>query len=342
MDLLKTISKLLSKPLVLFIILISLLMSVVNSSQYFSGILNTPPDKVYLGTSHFPMDYFLYLNHFFQGAHGAWLTVNRYTGEPTSPSIIYWSNLLMGKLGGALGLTPDISYNLWVIILTFLVLISAALVLKKIFPGQPRLILFGFIYSTFATSLMNHIYVNGQGMWFPFLLWRTPHFAFDRLGNVPHQLLQTILFLWLTLIYFRNNKPGPAIMLMVLSVALTTLNPAQTAIFICVAALVEILGFIQGGKVNLSKLILLAFPNLLTFIYTGQILHTLPHLQSLIWELAQQDKTDILFLLLSMGPISILAISGLPFVDRKKPIFQFTAILPLLCYGLFLSPLLIY
>ncbi len=96
---------------------------------------------------------------------------------------------------------------------------------------------------------------------------------------------------------------------------------------------------LQKQKIDFVKLACLGIASLLTFIYVNQIFHTLPHLQALIWDAAQQDKTDLLFLLLSMGPISFLALIGLIFIDRKKPIFIFTAALPLFSYAMFLSPL---
>ncbi len=335
-----TLSKLKS-PLLIIVLLISVTMSLANSAQYFIELANTPKNTVYLGTTFYYMDYFFYLNHFFQGAHGVWLTVNRFTGENTPKSIIYWPNILMGKIGGIVGFSPITSYNVYAILISFLVLITSAYLLKKIFPSEPRLLLAGFIFSTFATSLLNHINVNGNTMWYPFELWKTPDFAFNRLGNVPHQLLQTLLFFLLTIVYFDKNQTSKIrfILIALLSSALTSLQPATMAIFVISVIITSGWLFIYKNKLNIAKLACLGIFSALTFIYVNHILHTPPHLYAILWDGYQQDRTTIPFLLLSVGPISFLALLGIIFsVTSKKPLLIFAIVLTALSYALFLSP----
>lgn len=319
--------------------LLSLILALANSLFFILGSIQTPPGTVFLGTIHYWEDYFLYLNHFFQGAHGNWLVANRYTSEITTPSIIYWSNLMLGKIGGLLSLSPILSYNLSVIFLSFGSLVTSYLLLKKIFPTDRLRAFTGFFLSATATSMINHIWVDGKPMWYPFQLWRTPHYAFDRLGGAPHQILQTLLFLSMTILYFHkeSTKPKVVALLSLLTIALATLNPIQTVIFIG-AAWASTLAVPDLRKSHVAPLFLVSIIAFASFLYTNSVLSTLPHLQSKLWEGAQQTTTTLPFLLLSIGPVSLLFFIGLlPSLRQKNPLLLFSIILVLGTYALFLS-----
>ena len=323
----------------LFVVIFALVLAIINSIGFFAGLLNRPANTVYLGTIHYWEDYFLYLNHFFQGAHGNWLVANRYTSESTAPSILYWSNLLLGKIGGFIYLSPILSYNLSVILLSFLVLVTAYLLLKKIYPTDRLRALAGFFIGAAATSMINYIRVDGKPMWYPFQLWRTPHYAFDRLGGVPHQILQTLLFLCMTILYFHKNcaKPKIVALLSLLTILLATLNPVQAVMFIG-AAWACTLAVPAMRKTHIPHLFLISIVALSSLLVTNSVLSELPHLQSKLWEAGQHTITTLPFLLLSIGPVSLLFFIGLvPALRQKNPILLFGSILVLGAYTLFLS-----
>lgn len=329
------------KRTITIVFLLSLILALANALLFILGSIRTPPGTIFLGTIHYWEDYFLYLNHFFQGAQGNWLLINRYTSEATAPSILYWSNLILGKIGGSVYLSPILSYNLSVIFLSFFTLVTSYLLLKKIYPHDRLRALAGFFLSATATSMINHIWVSGKPMWYPFQLWRTPHYAFDRLGGAPHQILQTLLFLSMTILYFHkeSTKPKVVALLSLLTIALTTLNPIQTVIFIG-AAWVSTIAIPALRKTHIPHLLLISIIALAVFLYTNSVLSQLPHLQSKLWEAAQQTTTTLPFLLLSIGPISLLFILGLlPSLRQKNPILLFGIILVLGTYIMFLSPL---
>lgn len=329
------------KRTITIVFLLSLILALGNSLLFILGSIRTPPGTVFLGTIHYWEDYFLYLNHFFQGDSGNWLVVNRYTSEATAPSIIYWSNLMLGKIGGSLYLSPILSYNLSVMFLSFFTLVISYLLLKKIYPHDRLRALAGFFLSATATSMINHIWVSGKPMWYPFQLWRTPHYAFDRLGGAPHQILQTLLFLSMTILYFHkeSTKPKVVALLSLLTIALTTLNPIQAVIFIG-AAWGSTLGFPALRRTHIPHLLFISIIAFATFLYTNSVLSQSPHLQSKLWEAAQQTTTTLPFLLLSIGPISLLFILGLlPSLRQKNPMLLFGVILVLGTYIVFLSPL---
>lgn len=327
------------KRTILLVSLLSFVLALGNSLFFILGVIRTPPGTVFLGTTHYWEDYFLYLNHFFQGAEGNWLVVNRYTSEVTAPSFIYWSNLILGKIGGLLQLTPIVSYSLSVILLSFGSLVISYLTLKKIFPMDSLRAFSGFFIGAAATSMINHIWVDGKPMWYPFQLWRTPHYAFDRLGGAPHQMLQTLLFLSMTILYFhkKSAKPKVVALLSLLTIALTTLNPIQAVIFIG-AAWACTLAIPTMRKTHIPHLFLISIFAFSSFLVTNSVLSTLPHVQSKLWEAAQQTTTTLPFLLLSVGPVSLLFFFGLlPSLRQKHPILLFGIILVLGTYVLFLS-----
>lgn len=320
---------------------VTILLTLANSSNFLAGVLGTKLGEVYLGTTHYYEDYFLYLNQFFQGAHGGWLTLNRYTTESTPASILFWPNVLLGKLGGLFGLSPEISYNLSVMLLTFTVLIVLSSLMRHVFPKDKTKALIGFILAALSTSLINHIWVNGKPMWYPFQLWKTPNFALDRLGGVPHQLVQTLLFLlamhaWF---FYRSKKISTPLVAGVLLLLLTTLNPVMSAIFLGTLWITQIIIRPKQATSWMTLLVTSVGVGATAWYYNG-LSSLQPHVQSKLWEAGQQIATTPLFMLLSIGPISVLGIIGaIAIIKRARPVELFSIILLVACYALYFSPI---
>jgi hypothetical protein len=304
-----------------FVIAICGTLAITNSISFFVSLARKPVGTTYLGTIHYWEDYFLYLNHFFQGAHGAWLTVNRYTSEVTSPSIIYSCNVLLGKIGSLFFLSPILSYNIGVLLLSFTALFLTFLFLRRIFASQPALAFWGFVTGSFATSLINRVHAQSGGMtWWPFQIWRTPHFVFDRLGGATHQQFQTIFaYLFFILLSVKPTTPrkekialwGP----ICVNILLTIVNPIQSVFYVgMLYGAYAVIFLIRRTKLNRFewlRMILLGVTTGLSFLYISGVLNELPHVQSKLWEASQHSYTNIPFLLLSIGPIVPLAIVGL-------------------------------
>lgn len=319
-------------------VIVAIILTLANSSNFFAGVMRTAPGEVYLGTTHYYEDYFLYLNQFFQGAHGGWLTANRYTSELPPPSILFWPNVLLGKLGGAVGLSPEISYNLAVLLLSFAVLITISSLMHHAFPKDNTKAFIGFLLAVLSTSLINHIWVNGRAMWYPFQLWKTPNFALDRLGAVPHQIVQTLLFLlamhaW----FFFHPKKIPA--LLVLLVLLTTLNPVMSALFLFSVWVTYLLTKPRQGSSFITRVAATIGASVTAWYYT-MISNQEPHIQSKLWEAGQQITTTPGFMLLSIGPISFVGIIGAwAAVKRARPVHIFSIVLLGTGYLLYFSPI---
>lgn len=323
------------------LIILALLFTTANSAGLITGIFSRPPNTVYLGTIHYFEDYFLYINHFFQGAHGAYLTANRYTIETTSPTILYWTDLFTGKIGNIMSLSPITSYHISLFVLTILTIIAIYLLFMCIFPKSKIQTFIGFLFALTSTSFMNHIYVDKRPMWYPFQLWKTPHFALDRFGGVPHQTLQYLLFLLLTILCFSQNVLYSKVKLIIIGIlafSLISINPIQGIIFLVAFLATQGLVYIQKKPIPYSKILVLIFASICTFIYVYHLSTTLPHSIARSWDGLQQTTTTFPFLLYSLGPISILVLLGIiPSYRSGNKFLIFSIILTLGTYALFFS-----
>lgn len=294
---------------------VSAVMAIANSVSFFISVFSTPPQTVYLGTIHYWEDYFFYLNHFFQGAHGAWLTVNRYTPEATRPTIIYWSNVLAGKFFGILGLQPVVSYNVTVLILSFAVLFTAYLLIRKMLKKTPQLILPAFLMAALATSMQNRVRSSeGPMIFWPFQIWKTPHFAFDRLGGAPHQILITLITYLVFLAYYRRKtSPWTVAATAILAVMLALIQPVQALAVAGAITGAEVTGWLMEKRTSglpFTKAFVLIAASGAASVYMYGLLNLPPHIQTKIWEATQHSYTTWPFLFLSIGPVAVLGIIG--------------------------------
>ena len=334
------------------VIIISLIFTLLNAAPFFYGLISRPENKIYLGTIHYYQDFFFYVSQFYQGAHGNWLNHNLYTGENTSPSLLYLPNIILGKIFSLFGLSAEYSYNFSLIALTFIRLLLTYKLIKLLSKNNTPKAFLAFIFHLLATSFLNRIVADGSVRYFPFLLWRTYQFAFFRLGGIPHHALETIFFIILTFYYFKNFplKIHHLLLLFVLITALTLINPVPAALFITSVIFsllfTHLLKYLSLKKSsppqNLTtyylELIPLIFGFSLLFNYLTEIHKHQPFLQVKLWEQSQQIITSLPFLFVSMGPIVILAIIGIvPVIKNMNPASFFIVTLPLLSYTLFLS-----
>lgn len=179
----------------------SVLVIVLTTVKLFVQFFHRPANHVFIGMTHYFEDFYYYLDQFYQGANGGWLTNNNFTSEYLPPTLIYWSHILMGKVGGLLGLESYTSYNLSLLLLKFCFLIICYWVLKRIFPRN-----FWYRYSVFLIFLFSTtipvFYSTGEGgvISLPLHLWGTKNLINSRFGNIPYRYVTNILFLILLLL----------------------------------------------------------------------------------------------------------------------------------------------
>jgi len=322
----------------IIVCLISVSLAICANFTYFFLVFQTPPGYISLGITSYWQDYFYYLSQVVQGAHGAILNNNLYTSELTTPTLLYWCNLLYGRIGNFFGLSPVSTFHISNIVLDSCMLVGAYVLFKKVFP-QPKLAGIAFFFFTFSTSLINRLPKSSPVPFWPFELWRVPNFMFHRLSTVPNHITQTVL--WLVLLYLLF-KPLPIklwvrITFIIVVTALTTLlHPVMVGLTVIMytAAI-----WIVKKSRKLPDTLALVFGFGVTFAYTILAFQNNPYIQSRIWENNQQVYTTILFFLKSIGPIVPLVLLGL-FVRRKTltAIERLGVLLIITCYGVFLFP----
>ncbi len=332
----------------IIVFIVSIGMAILNSLAFFTDLIRQPAGTVYLGTIHYWEDYFYLLNHFFQGAHGAFLAANQFTHEATPANLMYWNNVMMGKLGGFIGLPPAYSYNLWVLLLSFFVILSIWRIMKTFFPGKSMHALIGFLFAVFSTSMINRVHAAAGGMaWWPFQIWGTPHFAFDRLGGAPHHLLRTLMSMLFFLVLFdpswqpRTRKR--ILLALIVTLVFASVNPVQAVLifglFVCVRGFI----FITRKQLPEKNLLIgygvIGIAAMVMFFIMNYELTLPPYNQAKIWEANQDSYTTIPFLLLSIGPVVIPFIAGVIVRFKKMTGGElFGLLFILVTYTIFLSP----
>jgi hypothetical protein len=322
----------------LFVIILSLIVTILNATAFIKGLILQPPNTVYMGMVHYFEDYFYYLNNFWQGAHGAWLVANRYTAEHTAPGFNYWLDLLMGKIGGVFGLSPVWSYNLWLILLVFVTLLASYILIRKFLPKQHFASVLAFLFALFATSMMR--ITNGRIDWFPVHEVSSDHYAFDRLTSVPRHTAEALLFYLLTLIVFTKPVSPFAIILIWL---LTITNPVMGGVFIGVLLLYNVLARLKrlaAPTIPWSTILMLTAPAVMAYLYMSFIMTTPPHMQAKAWEATQQTYPSLMYFFLSAGPMYVLAAIGvIAYFIAPQPLILFCVILVVSTHLIYFSPI---
>jgi len=295
---------------------------------------------VYLGATHYFEDFMFYTSQFMQGSKGALTNTNLYTEEPTTATLLYFPNILLGHIGQIFPVMPSTIYNISCILLSFFILITAYILLVRLFPNK-KLAPIAWMFFAFSTSFMNKLPAGLADAYWPFDLWGTPHYLFNRLGGMPHRLVMTILFfVGLSLLFDKKISWPKWVQISIACISifsLTLIQPLATVlllgVFICTAIMnrketrmTTMIGSILGGMSGIAYLLAL---------YVAD-----PYVKALGTEGKWQTTTSLFFLLRSIGPIVPFALIGM--ITRKKwtAIEQYGAILLFSTYTLFLFPIL--
>lgn len=319
------------------VILLSILASLGASITYFSFVFHTPSQTINLGATHYWEDYMYYISQFTQGAHGAWLNHAMYTEEAIPPTLLHEPNILLGKIGGIFHLTSMDTYNIGSIVLVFLFLILTYYCLKKLFP-KPIYAIPAFLFFLFSASLMNRLPDGAPYRFFPFLLWNTPHYMFERLNMPPHYLIINILFLLsLLLLFTRHQKAWMNMTILGMLFALTILHPVASTLLVGTYWLTTIC---WKDHRDWKKTWFLTTGYLFGICYLASLYFTNNFGALMIVEAQWQDRTNLPFLLKSIGPIVPFAMLGMLFrLKKASAIERFGIILLPGVYITFLLPI---
>lgn len=316
---------------------VAIAVSALNQLHVIREWLTNPADRYFTGIAHYFADFFLYAAQMKQGAGGALLYYHRFTNESVPPTWIYWFNNLLGFIGNLFGLSPFATYNVSLLLLVIISILLFYSLLVMLYPSDKinpapfqwcwikRVIALIFILTASPFLSLG----NAEGLWF------SPSLAFNRIGGVPHQVFQTILFILLTMSFSRKS-----LFIIPLAILGSSANPIQMLLFILAAFVTTVVLLIKHRdiRVGLPLLVLLAvsFPAawLTNLQFNSPVIAV-----AKVWEMAQWVNRSLPFIVSSIGPILLFIPFGIaPFLGKFRPvtilIFSYAAI----SFLLFFSP----
>lgn len=327
--------------------IITLFFTVENILPYFVGLSLTPKGAVFLGTVHHPGDYFYYVSQFAQGATRWLSTLDLYTAEPVRPTLVGWSNALLGHLLSLFGASPIFAYQISIAILTLL-LFYASYVLAREVLGQKRL----------ATITL---YLFGLYHAFPIIRDGLPsygdyfnNFAVPRVrfGAVPHQLLlasASIFLSFFILRYCDKQTHKSKKLLFGIAASSIILASLQPALWVTIIGIFCFVSFIYGlsrrdikGILNtfIYPIFIASISGFLPILYLSNLFNTLPFVQLKTWEATQHTTFTVGHFISASGPIFLIALAGLPwFLNHATYKRVYIACFAVVSFILFLSPI---
>ncbi len=341
----------------LLVFVISVGFTLVNSLHVITQWLTNAPDRVFTGIAQYVEDYFFYVDIMAQGASGHLAALPHFTSEQFPASFIYWYNALIGWTGHVVGLSPFASYNIALITFVFILCFLWYVVSKLIYPTNrfARLTCFFFILSASGFIDINNFLIHKRIDLFG-QFWFSPAPAFNRLGAVPHQALQTILLIILIICFshvlsrlvskhfFSKSDLSLLMLLAGLSFLTSTMSPIQMLLLVSAALLTTIWLAHSTRRVQLlmyimpaSVLLLATFPGF--FLSYRWFLHPI-FVVARLWEASQNVSVSIFSMILAIGPIVFLIPFGIiSFLKNATPLRVTFFLYGMLSFIVFYSPI---
>lgn len=323
----------------IMVAIIGLILLVLMQWQYIYLVIHTPPGKVFLGTVHFPPDYFNYLTNIVQGEKNFLKSTVLYTQEKIPENYLRWPFVILGRIHYLTGIGIAEIYNLANIVFLVSFLWAVYKFLKIIFPGEPEKRVLAFLFFAFSMA-WPVIHFGSEGIQLSYYYqWYNIGNIFVRFGQTPHHLLGNTLltlgFLLLVIWFEKNNQQDSrkravnAFLLFIFGFLSASLSPTHFVISVIASFVALILFtfsrktlFRSGNFVPCLSFVAGGIPSLI-YIY---LLHkTEPYNAVAIWEVVQQLNINAKTLFLSGGLIIILAFFGVIPLWRKRgfgPIFS--------------------
>ncbi|MBI3559966.1 hypothetical protein HY087_02475 [Candidatus Gottesmanbacteria bacterium] len=173
---------------------IAILTAFFNLFHVFYWALKTPPHTIFIGITHWYEDYFFYLSGLTQGAAGAWKLKNLYTLEAIPLGFSWIFNLVLGRIAALISLPVWTTYDGTIFFLSLVYVLTAFMVLTRIFPHQPGKRLGALVIAITSTHFFAIEKSALGGVTFvPITYFYAYTAAFNRFGGVAHHVAQNIL-----------------------------------------------------------------------------------------------------------------------------------------------------
>lgn len=284
--------------------------------QYVVGLLRTPQNMVYLGTVHWPSDYFYYLSQFIQGRENWLASTMLYTPEKLEPVFIGWQHVLAGKILSLLGINVIFSYQVAVAVFLILFLIAAYLLIKEFFPQSASKRLLTLLFFISSTSLVKIARSEDGLLFYYFNHWYNLGSNIQRFAPTPHHLLAYALGTIALLLFIKiigEKSPDWRLnsFLAICAFLQASINPVT---FGLTAVVFVIIALVKSRRTILPAFIFLA-GGMPSAVYAKWVFSQPPYNLSSAWETSQQLMMTPISLLQDSGLIIIFALIGLwPFL----------------------------
>ncbi|MDH7476031.1 MAG: hypothetical protein QHH09_00995 [Microgenomates group bacterium] len=348
---------------VIIISSIGITISLINILHVIIGAARTPAGFIYQATGHYYLDYFLYLQAINQGTQGHILPIEYFNTSEKSFLIIFTPYSFIGFIGRFFGLSPITIYwlSLFLFVVIFIILIY--FFLKKMFEKQnwfyPLWALTVFI--TASPFYKISFYKNNLDLQ-AYDFWYGPSIFTRRFETVPYHILSSILILlvifitvnlWRSFFYHQSKdlllKIFLSLSLIFILVFFSPFNVLTLLLTIVLGTVFYFSKFIlKSEKEKAKNYFLYGFfvtaGTLLFLILVNQIYNNVDLFKRVKnLEVNWQEHVSLSFLLLNIGPMVIFFPFGLPkYFKNLNPAKLFMAILTLISYCLFLSPVAFY
>ncbi len=324
----------------------------LNSLVFITGLSATPAGSAYLGTVHWPGDYFYYLSQFAQGKESWFKGFNLYTSDFTSRTYVGWVNIFLGHIFNFVGLNQFAAYQISIVIFCITFLGISYLLIREIFPEFRRMRIIAFLLFLFSNAFPKIIFDAGKISLSYYDFWFNQGILFNRVVGVPHQLIARTcisLILLLVLKWWKDKgaiskgmKRGKYLMLMsfpVLGLVLASVEPVHWALVILILVLSIFIPIIFQNIFHkkfsilnsrffnqLLPVVLLILGGLPMALYLKKLFGSLPYLQLSVWENSQQLHVDPITFIMGNGPVVVLAIFGIWGFMKKASLNKITAL----------------
>ncbi|OGG11963.1 hypothetical protein A2Z00_04125 [Candidatus Gottesmanbacteria bacterium RBG_13_45_10] len=318
-------------PVAIFLII---LFTAANSFSFFVGLAKTPPGNVFLGTVHYPPDFFFYLSQIAQGKMTGFWTYNLFTSERAGPTLLGWEYALMGRIGSTFFLSPVITYQLAVAVATVVFLVVSYKLITTLFPKNTTAQLVTFTLFLLSNAFPKLYYEGSRLVYSYYYPWNNFGHPFERLANVPHHILTqaAIAGTFFLFISWWNNPQKTRWYLVWAGVLGFFLGGVQPVQWILLATVILLTGFFviykkrHEIKNHLFSLLRTVYAPLVVFFLSGapiawyikQAVAVPPYSVTAAWEAGSQVHIPLRADIILNGPLCLIALVGIPIYFRKR------------------------
>lgn len=316
------------KFIVGILIIAQLLLSQI---QYIVGKLRTPEGFYYLGSVHWPSDYFYYLSQFIQGREHWLSSTMLYTSEVLKPVFVGWQHVLAGKILLTLGFDVITSYQIAVVgFLAFFLIVSYRL-LRELLPESKFKRILAFVFFLTATPFLKIIKTPSGWDISYYWWWYNLGISVSRFGPTPHHLLAyglgALQLLNLTWWLKKKYSQGRlSVVMVVVSLLLASISPIHWGLTVISSIGIPVALFIKKGKQRVMVLPRIFFPAFMIIaggipsaLYALHVFSIPPYDLSAAWERGQYVYINLWQLLQGNGLVVPFALIGLiPIVKQPR------------------------